>query len=151
MAAETDIANPAFLIADAAMRFRTTRNWRDHIGSIMAQVGEGLCVSRVYLYQVHELEDGGLGQTCQADWAAPGLNRSTSDQRNIKERIIDDDPAVAGLVQASRRRGEMVEVHTRDLTGYLREDFEYQRSNRSCRSQSGSMAPGGDMSVSTTA
>jgi PAS domain S-box-containing protein len=126
MVAETDIASPAFLIADAAMRFRTTRNWRDHIDSIMAQVGQGLGVSRVYLYQVHELEDGGLGQTCQADWAAPGLNSLTSDQRNIKERIIDDDPVWQDWCRR-RRRGEMVEVHTRDLTGYLREDFEYQK------------------------
>ena len=49
----------------------------------MGQVGEGLGVSRVYLYQVHELEDGGLGQTCQADWAAPGLKPLASDERNI--------------------------------------------------------------------
>ena len=92
MADEADISDPAFLIADAAMRFRTSRNWREHIGTIMAQVGEGLSVSRVYLYQVHELEDGGLGQTCQADWAAPGLDPLASDKRNIKERIDDDDP-----------------------------------------------------------
>ena len=126
MSKEADITNPAFLIADAAMRFRTSRNWREHIGAIMAQVGEGLDVSRVYLYQIHELEDGGLGQTCQGDWAAAGLAPLASDRRNIKERINDDDPIWQDWA-ARRRRGEIVEAHTRELTGYLREDFEYQK------------------------
>jgi PAS domain S-box-containing protein len=126
MSIEGDIRDPAFLIADAAMRFRNSRNWRDHIGTIMAQVGEGLGLSRVYLYQVHELDDGGLGQTCQVDWHSPGLKPLATDDRNIKERIDDDDPIWQDW-SARRRRGEMVEAHARDLTGHLREDFDYQQ------------------------
>jgi PAS domain S-box-containing protein len=126
MASQRDISNAAFLIADAAQRFRTSRDWTDHIDAIMAQVGEGLGLSRVYLFQVHELPSGTLGQTCRADWAAPGLKELKTDERNISEPILQDDDVMKDWAE-QRRRGEMIKGHTRELTGYLREDFEYQQ------------------------
>jgi PAS domain S-box-containing protein len=121
-----DISNPAYLIADAAQRFRNSRDWTDHIDIIMAQVGEGLGLSRVFLFQVHELPSGALGQTCRADWAAPGLNQLKTDERNIAEPILQNDALMKEWAER-RRRGEMIQGHTRDLTGYLRQDFEYQQ------------------------
>jgi PAS domain S-box-containing protein len=114
------------LIASAAQLFRTTREWKTHLPSIFSSLGEGLGVSRVYLFQVHELSTGGLGQTCLFDWAAPGLKILSTDSRNIGERLLETDDVVMEWAEA-RRKGEMIEGHTRDLSGYLRGDFEYQQ------------------------
>jgi PAS domain S-box-containing protein len=115
----------AEIIAEAAMLFRVTRDWRSHLPSIFQDIGTSLGVSRVFLFQVHELPEGGLGQTCLIDWASPGLKPLSTDPRNIGERISDSDETVM-LWAEKRHRGEMIEGHTRDLTGYLRADFEYQ-------------------------
>src|SRR3954454_17618965 len=116
----------AVIIADAAYRLRHARDWTDEIDTIMAQLGKSLDISRVYLFKVHELPTGGLGQTCLADWAAPGLASLANDERNIDEKILDDDPLMQEWAER-RRRGEIIRGHTRDLTGYLRKDFRHQR------------------------
>jgi len=114
------------LIAEAARQLRSNRDWQTHIQIIMDRLGRGLGISRVYLFQVHEIVGGGLGQSLLFDWAAPGLNVLAGDPRNINERIIQPDPLLAEWSER-RRRGETISGHTRDLKGYLRADFEYQR------------------------
>jgi PAS domain S-box-containing protein len=116
----------AELIAEAAMLFRATRDWRSHVPHIFATIGKSLGVSRVFLFQVHELSTGGLGQTCIFDWAAPGLKDLSSDPRNVGERLLETDQTVMAWAE-KRRRGELIEGLTRDLRGYLRDDFEYQQ------------------------
>ena len=115
----------ASLIAATAQLLRSSRDWTQHIDRIFALIGQGLGISRVYLFQIHEVEGEGLGQTCRFDWAAPGLATLSTDERNIDENVTYGDEAWLGWAER-RRRGEMIWGHTRDLTGYLREDFEYQ-------------------------
>ncbi len=116
----------AAMIAEAAMLFRHTRDWKSHVPRVFEAVGTTLEVSRVFLFQVHELPTGGLGQTCLFDWAAPGLSSLSEDPRNISEPILETDETVMKWAE-KRHRGEMIEGLTRDLTGYLRQDFEYQQ------------------------
>jgi PAS domain S-box-containing protein len=121
-----DLPSHAELIADAASAFRSARDWRAQLPQIFERVGITLDLGRVFIFQVHELPSGGLGQTCLLDWASPGLHPLSTDFRNIGERILDTDPTVLDWA-ARRRRGELIEGFTRDLTGYLREDFEHQQ------------------------
>lgn len=118
-----DLENHAFLIADAASRLRTSRDWTDHIDIVLQQVGIGLDLSRTYLFQVHELADGGLGQTNRAAWIAPGQTALTSAALGTAERILDDDSIMQAWAER-RRRGEMIEGHTHQLSGHLRYLFE---------------------------
>lgn len=122
----TERVADAEIIADAAMLFRDTRDWRNHIPLIFERIGRSLNLSRVFLFQVHELSAGGLGQTCLFDWAGDGLKPLANDPRNVAERILETDEIVMKWVE-QRHRGEMIEGITRDLKGYLREDFEYQQ------------------------
>jgi len=92
----------------------------------MARLGDGMGISRVYLFQVHEIVGGGLGQSCLFDWAAAGLETLADDPRNLNERLSQSDPLLAEWA-ARRRRGETIAGHTRDLKGYLRADFEHQK------------------------
>ncbi|MFO0994167.1 MAG: PAS domain S-box protein [Hyphomicrobiales bacterium] len=123
--APAELKNHAFLIADAASRFRTSRDWTDHISTVLMQVGVGLDLSRAYLFQVHELPDGGLGQSNRAVWLAPGETPLRSVLRGAPERILDDDETMQLWAQ-TRRRGEMIEGHVRNLQGHLRELFDSQ-------------------------
>ncbi|HEY8567269.1 MAG TPA: PAS domain S-box protein [Beijerinckiaceae bacterium] len=126
MAAPSARGDHATLIAEIARLLRSGRDWTGEIDRILAALGEGLGLSRVYIFQVHEVPGAGLGQTCRADWAAPGLNALASDARNIDEDLSGSDPTFHDWTER-RRRGEMIEVFTRDLDGYLRQDYEYQR------------------------
>ncbi|WP_181706148.1 hybrid sensor histidine kinase/response regulator [Chthonobacter rhizosphaerae] len=112
-------------IADVVRLLRSSRTWTAHMDEILAGLGRRLRVSRVYLFQIHELPGAGLGQTCLFDWAAPGLAPLATDPRNIDE-AVSPDPVFADWTER-RRRGEAIMGHTRDLTGYLRADFEHQR------------------------
>ena len=116
----------AELIAGAARLLRLTRDWRSQLPAILEALGLGLAVDRVYLFQVHELPGWGLGQTCIFDWAAPDFVPLASDARNIAERILEKDQEMNSWSER-RRRGETIKGHTRDLSGYLRQDFEHQK------------------------
>ena len=114
------------LIAEAAKELRSSRDWMSHLQLIFDRLGAGLGISRVFLFQVHEIVGGGLGQSCLFDWAAPGLGELSNDPRNVNERLSQSDPLLTEWAER-RRRGETITGHTRDLKGYLRADFEYQK------------------------
>jgi PAS domain S-box-containing protein len=121
-------ATPADLVgavAEVVRLLRADRDWSRAMPAILELLGQRLSVCRVYVFQIHELEDGGLGQTCLFDWAAPGLAALATDPRNVDEAFAVD-PLFEEWT-ARRRRGETIHGHTRDLTGYLRQDFEHQR------------------------
>jgi PAS domain S-box-containing protein len=115
----------AGVIADVVRLLRRDRDWTRRGDEMLALIGNGLGVDRVYVFEVHEVAGAGLGQTCRCDWARPGLAPLASDPRNIDEAVAVD-PLFAGWTER-RRRGETISGLTRDLTGYLREDFEHQR------------------------
>jgi PAS domain S-box-containing protein len=114
------------LIAEAARQLRSDRDWMSHLQLIFDRLGSGLGISRVFIFQVHEIVGGGLGQSCLFDWAAPGLDELAGDPRNVNERLSQSDPLLAEWTER-RRRGETIAGNTRDLKGYLRADFEHQK------------------------
>lgn len=116
----------SILIAEAAKQLRSSRDWMSSLQLIFDRLGGGLGISRVFLFQVHEIVGGGLGQSCLFDWAAPGLDQLASDPRNVNERLSQSDPLLGEWTER-RRRGETISGHTRDLKGYLRADFEHQK------------------------
>ncbi|MBH0236920.1 hybrid sensor histidine kinase/response regulator [Methylobrevis albus] len=115
----------AGVIADVVRLLRGSRDWTGSIRDILVLLGTRMAVSRVYVFEIHEIDDGRLGQTCRFDWAAPGLQPLASDPRNVDEAFAVD-PLFEDWT-ARRRRGETIHGLTRDLTGYLRADFEHQR------------------------
>ncbi len=119
-------ASHSVLIAEAAKQLRSGRDWMRHLQVIFDRLGAGLGISRVFLFQVHEIVGGGLGQSCLFDWAAPGLEALASDPRNVNERLSQADPLLTEWTER-RRRGETISGHTSDLRGYLRADFEHQK------------------------
>ena len=100
-------------------------DWRACLPNLLARLGEAAEVQRCYLFVVTWRGGEPVSQTCLADWAADGLHTLSIDPRNIDEPLAIEDPILADWV-ARRRRGEMIAGLTRDLDGYLRQDFEHQ-------------------------
>ncbi|MET0748668.1 MAG: adenylate/guanylate cyclase domain-containing protein [Rhizobium sp.] len=113
-------------IALAATTMAQATNWRDGIDMLLGRLGRAANVSRVYLFEVGQTPAGILTHSCFHDWAAPGLDRLASSIRYTREIIQDYDPVFDTWIER-RRRGELIFGHTRDLTGALREDFDYQK------------------------
>jgi PAS domain S-box-containing protein len=113
-------------IALAATAMAQALNWRDGIDGLLARLGRAAEVSRVYLLEIGHSEAGELIQGCFHDWAAPGLERLAGHARYTREIVGKFGPDFDSWI-ARRRRGELIKGHTRDLTGLLREDFDYQK------------------------
>ncbi|UEM04910.1 EAL domain-containing protein [Skermanella rosea] len=113
-------------IAHGAAAMVACPDWRAGIDDLLGRLGIAAGVSRVYLFEIHDGAGQGLAQTCRHDWAAPGLAPLVGDPRNTDEKLVGTDPTLTDWTER-RRRGELIQGLTRDLSGYLREDFEYQR------------------------
>ncbi|WP_224001049.1 adenylate/guanylate cyclase domain-containing protein [Aureimonas sp. SA4125] len=101
-------------------------NWRDGIDVLLARLGQAAEVSRVYLFEIGRTETGHLTQGCFHDWAAPGLERLAGHARYAREIVEQFGPTFDCWIER-RRRGELIKGHTRELSGPLREDFDYQK------------------------
>lgn len=113
-------------IAAAAMTMAQVVDWRSGIDILLGRLGRAANVSRVYLFEVTKTEDGLLMQGCFHDWAAQGLDRLATIDRYQREIMEGYDPVFDTWIER-RRRGELIRGHTRELTGPLREDFDFQR------------------------
>ena len=101
-------------------------DWRDGIDELLERLGRAANVSRVYLFEVERTKEGVLTHGCFHDWAAQGLDRLAKSARYKREIIENYDPVFDSWIE-SRRRGQLIKGHTRDLQGVLREDFDYQK------------------------
>lgn len=111
--------------AGMAKRLATALHWRDCLPDILRELGQAAEVQRSFLFEIKGEPDRDLSQTCIADWAAEGLHSLSRDPRNLDESLIIHDPTLAEWV-VQRSKGRMIEGLTRDLDGYLRQDFEHQ-------------------------
>ncbi|MCX7853584.1 MAG: GAF domain-containing protein, partial [Caldilineales bacterium] len=56
-----------------AGRFLRANDWRDEIDGFLARLGEAAAVSRVYIFQNHQDEDGEWFTSQRAEWCAAGI------------------------------------------------------------------------------
>ncbi|MDW5316804.1 adenylate/guanylate cyclase domain-containing protein [Rhizobium sp. PL01] len=123
------MASHSVLLAEitlAATTMAQTTDWRDGIDNLLERLGGSADVSRVYLFEVEVTKDGVLTHGCFHDWAAHGLDRLAKSARYKREIIENYDPIFDSWIE-SRRRGQLIKGHTRELKGVLREDFDYQK------------------------
>lgn len=123
------MASHSVLLAEitlAATTMAQASDWRDGIDELLERLGRAANVSRVYLFEVERTKEGVLTHGCFHDWAAQGLDRLAKSARYKREIIENYDPVFDSWIE-SRRRGQLIKGHTRDLQGVLREDFDYQK------------------------
>ena len=114
------------LAAEIAAQIGDLGDWREAAPAFAGRVAQALGAHRVFLFQVHELPRGGLGQTLRFDWASPGLQRFSGDLALIGEDLTGGDATMLRWAE-QRRRGELIYGLTRDVEGRMRSELERQQ------------------------
>lgn len=99
--------------------------WQEGVRQLISRLGEAAEVSRVSVFQIHEHPTLGQVQSCRFDWAEPGLETLSDNPLNWNQSLTEGDSLFLEWT-ARRRAGQPIQVMTRDLSGDLRREFEYQ-------------------------
>ena len=108
----------------AATQIVAAADWQDGIQELLDRLGHATEVSRVTLFEVHDLPAGHLVQSCRYDWAEEGLARLSNDPRYHNMILSDEDrPGELGEWSRRRQRGEVIQATLREVDGYARQVF----------------------------
>lgn len=112
-------------IGYAATRIVGGADWKAGIQELLDRLGVAMQVSRVSLFAAHRGPDGRPVQSCRWDWAEPGLPKISTDPR-YHDMPLTDEANGDELDDWSRRRqrGEVVQAHFSETSGYTRQVFE---------------------------
>ena len=108
-------------VAYAATRM-VAGDWRNHVQDFLKRLGRATEVSRVTLFEVHQVANGERVQSCRFDWADHGLTHLSSDPR-YRGMPISDEADKLDDWAARRERGEIVKAKLSETTGYTRQVF----------------------------
>jgi PAS domain S-box-containing protein len=106
-------------------RLREAGDWQPEIADVLATLGEALDCHRAILFRLRELPGQGFAQSVAGYWADPNAGVTLLEPTVIVQSIIASDPLLEKLAE-EERRGKIFAGHTRDLQGFLRQDFEKQ-------------------------
>lgn len=119
-------ASPLIAAVDTAKLMRGALDWRDEIDHVLYQLGGSLGGHRTILFQLTELPEGqGLVQSILAFWVDRSIPYIQERPTIIMQSLVNSDDLL-GRVAQEVRRGRSFIGHTRDLVGFLKEDFEKQ-------------------------
>lgn len=113
--------------ADMVRRLRKAPNWQAEIDEILEILGRALRCHRAILFRMRDLPGKGFAQSIAAYWSDPGVTEiALRTPTLIVQSMVDSDPLLEKLAE-DVRQGKIFAGNTRELTGFLREDFDTQR------------------------
>lgn len=104
---------------------RDAGDWQPEIDGILATLGEALDCQRAILFRLRELPGQGFAQSIAGYWIDPRHGGELASPSVILQSIVNSDPLLERLAE-EERQGKIFCGHTRDLQGFLRQDFEKQ-------------------------
>lgn len=107
-------------------RLRAAPDWRQEIGELLELLGRSLSGHRSILFRLREIPGQGLTQSVEAFWVDETLKGIAAEPSVIVQAVIHMDPLL-GRVAEEGRQGKMFAGLTRDIEGFLRQDFENQK------------------------
>jgi len=116
----------AVLIAEIVRRLRQAHDWQQEIDDVLAMIGIVLKGHRTILFRMSDVYGQGFAQSVFAFWIDRTVLGAEARPTMVVQAMIDIDPLLQRLSE-DVRRGTVFVGHTRDLVGFLREDFERQR------------------------
>ena len=116
----------AVLIADIVRRLRQAHDWHQEIDDVLAMLGHAFCCHRAILFRMRDVYGKGFAQSIFAYWVDLRVLRIDARPTLVVQSMIENDTLLERLAEEVRR-GKIFVGHTRDLEGFLREDFERQR------------------------
>jgi len=125
-------ANPVMLAVDVAKRLRTALDWQKEIDQVLREMGGALGGHRMILFRLVEIPGNrGLSQSIRAYWIDERLEGFRAKPSIIFQSIVNDDETLGRLAEEVRR-GQSFIGHTRDLVGFLHDEFQAQSIRSFC-------------------
>lgn len=114
------------LTAGTLRRLKSSRVWQDEIGAILTSLCQALGGHRAIVFRLRDIPGRGFVQSVAAYWSdatIPGLEGAPT---VISQDVVDRDALLERLSE-ELRQGKMFVGHTRNVEGFLRDDFEAQK------------------------
>jgi PAS domain S-box-containing protein len=121
-----DTMSPTVAAARIVRRLRQAIEWQPEISDILEQLGRSLSGHRAILFRLRELPGRGLTQSIEAYWVDEAVVGSAAPPTVIFQSIVHSDPLLERIAREGRQ-GKMFAGLTRDIDGFLRQDFENQK------------------------
>ncbi|MBX3584828.1 MAG: PAS domain S-box protein [Rhizobiaceae bacterium] len=126
----TDLSlnDPGCTVAAARIvrRLHETAEWQRIIDEVLELLARSLHCHRAILFRLRELPGEGFAQSIAAYWEDEPVVRGANRPKVILQSVVNSDPLLTRLGEEVRQ-GKMFAGRTREIEGYLREDFEGQR------------------------
>lgn len=125
---DPDIDSPGLSVMTARIlrRLREANDWQTEICAVLTELGRGLDVHRSILFRLREVPGKGFAQSIAAYWVDDTVESNTEPPTLIVQSIVNEDPLLERLAEEVRQ-GKIFAGHTRELSGFLRRDFENQK------------------------
>ena len=119
-------AGYTLLIADVVRRKRGANDWQQEIDDVLAQIGHAVECHRTILFRMRDVYGHGFSQSIFAYWVDLRVLSVQSRPTLVVQSMVENDPFLQQIAE-DMRRGKIFAGHTRNLSGFLREDFERQQ------------------------
>ena len=107
-------------------RMRQASDWQQEIDDVLAIIGMAFRCHRSVLFRMRDITGQGFSQTIVSYWVDRTVLGPEGRPTTIGQSMIESDSLLQTLSEDARR-GTVFAGHARELTGFLREDFERQR------------------------
>lgn len=125
---DLSLTEPGCTVAAARIvrRLHETAEWQRIIDEVIELLARSLGCHRAILFRLRELPGEGLAQSIAAYWEDASVVAGAERPKVIVQSIVNADPLLTRL-GAEVRQGKMFAGRTREIEGYLRDDFDGQR------------------------
>jgi PAS domain S-box-containing protein len=122
------LTDPGCTVAAARIvrRLHETAEWQRIIDEVLELLARSLGCHRAILFRLRELPGEEFAQSIAAYWEDAEVVAGANRPRVIMQSVVNSDPLLTKLA-AEVRQGKMFAGRTRDIDGYLRQDFDGQR------------------------
>ncbi|MDQ6432775.1 PAS domain S-box protein [Mesorhizobium sp. LHD-90] len=126
------VDTPVVTAGSAVAALRMTRllrqapDWQQTVPEVLETLARSLDTHRAILFRLREMPGKGFAQSIAAYWVDPAIEGIADHPTMISQENIDSDPLLERL-STEVRQGKVFAGLTREISGFLRRDFESQR------------------------
>jgi len=113
------------LVAGIVRRMRQANDWNQEIDDVLAIIGHAFDCHRTILFRMRDVYGQGFAQSIFAYWVDLRVEGASVRPTMVVQSMIENDELL-GQIAEDVRRGKVFAGHTRNLSGFLRDDFERQ-------------------------
>jgi PAS domain S-box-containing protein len=117
---------PPIAAARVVRQLRGAADWQLVVVEILEMLARAFGGHRAILFRLRDLPGQGFAQSIAAYWADEEVTGPAGPPTTIIQSIVNADPLLERLAEEVRQ-GKMFAGRTREIEGFLRQDFEKQK------------------------